>query len=157
MKDDFIFENIYDFFEILQTRWEHNAKTNSTTSSLTFDPRFAWKIGNRNCKFQKLTNKQKWWKMVCYAQRKKIHDLQNGLRPNHPERPRLLARDRHGLKNLKKCFRNRENKNTPCRIRTCDHRLRRPTFYPAELTGLVLLLGVLWVTFTFEYFAKWKL
>ena len=21
---------------------------------------------------------------------------------------------------------------TPCRIRTCDHRLRRPTFYPAE-------------------------
>ena len=25
--------------------------------------------------------------------------------------------------------------NTPCRIRTCDHRLRRPTFYPTELTG----------------------
>ena len=29
-------------------------------------------------------------------------------------------------------------KNTPCRIRTCDHLLRRQTFYPAELTGLVI-------------------
>ena len=30
-----------------------------------------------------------------------------------------------------------KQKSTPCRIRTCDHRLRRPTFYPAELTGLL--------------------
>ena len=30
----------------------------------------------------------------------------------------------------------KEKNCTPCRIRTCDHRLRRPTFYPAELTGL---------------------
>ena len=32
----------------------------------------------------------------------------------------------------------RNEKNTPCRIRTCDHLLRRQTFYPTELTGLCL-------------------
>ena len=31
----------------------------------------------------------------------------------------------------KQCRKN----TTPCRTRTCDHRLRRPTFYPTELRG----------------------
>ena len=35
----------------------------------------------------------------------------------------------------KKLLHVRKSKNTPCRIRTCDHLLRRQTFYPTELRG----------------------
>ena len=33
---------------------------------------------------------------------------------------------------------------THCRIRTCDHLLRRQTFYPAELSGLLIWIVPRW-------------
>ena len=39
------------------------------------------------------------------------------------------------------CALSPSTKITPCRIRTCDHLLRRQTFYPTELTGLIFPVG----------------